>query len=171
VLNLKKKKFKGVAAVEEKPARLVKTAAMSREGDMAIIGDSNGQVDMWNLLSGQLMETMIETSAAEPGPAVCNVALSNSHLFSVIAFNNNTVSVYDNEMGDIAAVFTEHQSPVKHLCILEDGRKILTSDGFNSCKIWVAHSGQLLESITVACNLLGISPDIKYVVSGAGENM
>lgn len=160
--------------------------AMSREGDMAITGDTQGQVSLWNLTNGELIETIIESTGSleSNGPAlalassmssskvgVCQVALSNSHIFSVIAFNDNTVSVYDNELGDVVTVFNEHQSPVKHLIILEDGRRILTSDGHNSCKIWVAHTGQLLESITVACNLLAISPDIKYIVSGPGENV
>ena len=98
------------------------------------------------------------------------MALSHSHLLSVTAFSNNSVNVYDNEMGDVVSVFNEHQSPVKHLYVLDDNRKILSSDGFNLIKIWLAHSGQLLESITVACNMFGLSPDMKYVVSGPGEN-
>lgn len=270
--------------------RLVKAIAMSKDGEMAIAGDNRGQVNLWNLMRGELIETIMEdamnmsasddgasgtniqgvsqhgttssqkiigkpglgvgettgavtsggaggvvggaspggvgvgqattgvtsgsagvvgtpgsggggvgTTIATSGPqqvtsgsvlqvlpnassslltaastsnliGVNQVALFNSHLFSLIAFTDNTVSVYDNEIGDVVAVFDEHQHPVKYIHILEDSRKVFTSDGLNSCKIWVAHSGQLLETITVACGLIGLSPDAKYVVSGSGEN-
>lgn len=272
--------------------RLVKAIAMSKDGEMAIAGDNRGQVNLWNLMRGELIETIMEdamnmstnddgasgtniqgggggqhgttssqkiigtgggvgattgaaatsaaggsgggansggvgvgqattgvtsgsavvvgtvgsgsggvvgTTGATSGPqqgtnggvlqvlpnassslltaastsnmiGVNQVALFNSHLFSLIAFTDNTVSVYDNEIGDVVAVFDEHQHPVKYIHILEDSRKVFTSDGLNSCKIWVAHSGQLLETITVACGLIGLSPDAKYVVSGSGEN-
>lgn len=126
---------------------------------------------MWNLTNGELMETIIESQSETNKVGVCRVGLSNSHLFSVIGFTDHTVNVYDNEVGEVVAVFSEHQSPIKHLYILDDNRKILTSDGFNLCKIWLAHTGQLLESITVACNLFALSPDTKFCVSGPGENM
>jgi WD40 repeat protein len=153
---------------------------MAKDGDLAIAGDNQGQVSLWNLIRGELIETIIDTNPGvlenenkqqQQNIGVCQVALFNSHLFSVIAFTDSTVSVYDNELGDVVTVFTEHQSQVKYLHILEESRKVFTSDGANSCKIWVAHSGQLLETITVACSLIGLSPDIKYVVSGPGENM
>ena len=114
--------------------------------------------------------SLLTAASASNLIGVNQVALFNSHLFSLIAFTDNTVSVYDNEIGDVVAVFDEHQHPVKYIHILEDSRKVFTSDGLNSCKIWVAHSGQLLETITVACGLIGLSPDAKYVVSGSGEN-
>lgn len=266
--------------------RLVRAVAMSKDGEMAITGDNLGQVNLWNLVRGELIETIIDDvgnssmnedgvslnqaagaagggggtggggggtggggtgagggaghattgqkgqtggAAGAGGPGlgagigalaggsggsggtgagtaggvvatttagaaagggqanaataqghsslssnntigVCQVALFNSHLFSLIAFTDHTVSVYDNEIGDVVAVFDEHQHPVKYIHILEDTRKVFTSDGRNSCKIWVAHSGQLLETITVACGIIGLSPDAKYVVSGPGEN-
>lgn len=172
VLNLKKKKFISRQKSKEiEQNKLVKAFAMSKEGDMAITGDESGQVNLWNLMNGEFLETLIEPSSESQRFGVCKLALSNSHLFSVVAFTDNTVNVFDNEMGDIAAEFVEHQSQVKHLYILDDNRRILTSDGFNLCKIWVAHTGQLLESITVACSLFSLSPDMKHVVSGPGENV
>lgn len=194
---------------------------MSKDGEMAITGDCYGQVSLWNLVRGELIEIIIEDPLSSPPPIdpqaqaqannltvstaagtmntveqqngpqiaqpatsrhyhlanaaaslvpVNHVALFNSHLFSLIAFNDSTVSVYDNEIGDVVAVFDEHQTPVKYLHIMEESRRVFTSDGINSCKIWVPHSGQLLETITVACSLIGLSPDSKYVVSGPGDN-
>lgn len=171
VLNLKKKKFISRQKSKEiEQNRLINAIAMSKEGDMAVTGDESGLVNLWNLKTGEFIETLIEPNENQRC-GVCKLALSNSNLFTVVAFTDNTVSVFDNEMGDIAAEFSEHQSKVKHLFILEDNKRILTSDGFNLCKIWVAHTGQLLESITVACNLFALSPDMKFVVSGPGENM
>lgn len=143
---------------------------MSKESDLVITGDESGSVNLWNLKSGDFIETLIEPNENQQC-GVCKLALSNSNLFSVIAFTDNTVCVFDNEMGDIAAEFSEHHSQVKHLFILEDNKRILTSDGFNLCKIWTAHTGQLLESITVACNLFSLSPNMKFIVSGPGENV
>jgi WD40 repeat protein len=118
------------------------------------------------------MDTILEPSA-EPNikVGISKLALSNSRLFSVIGLTDNKIFVYDIEMGDIVSLFNEHQSLPKHIFIFDDNRRILSSDGFNLCKIWVAHSGQLLESITVACNLFALSPDFKHAVSGSGENV
>ena len=103
--------------------------------------------------------------------AVTNIVMSHYHLFCVIAIANNLINVYDIELGDVAIVFAEHQSPVRHLFIFEDNRRILSSDAINHCKIWVAHSGQLLETITVMCNMFNLSPDSKFAVSGTGDHM
>ncbi len=171
---MKKKKFVSKQRLSQMlfdSAKFVQAFAISKEGDLAITGDESGRVTLWNLLDGDALDTIepVQVNSANTIGA-CKVALSTSHLFSVIGFTNNTVNVYDNEMGDVVAIFREHQSPVKHLFVLDDNRKILSSDGFNLCKVWQANNGQLLESITVACNHLNLSPDLKYVVSGAGEN-
>ena len=151
-------------------SKLIKAMSISKEGDMAITGDESGLVNLWNVQDGELMEAIIEPQDADHKVGVTCVAFSNSYLFSVIAFANNTINVYDNELGEVVADFMEHHMPIKHLYIIDNNRKILSSDGINLCKIWMSHTGQLLESITVACNILGLSPDNKYVVSGAGEN-
>ena len=175
MLNLKKKKFVTKQRLSQllfDQSKFVQAFQISKEGDLAITGDESGRVTLWNLLDGDPLDTIepLQVNSANT-IGVCRVALSNSHLFSVIAFTNNTINVYDNEMGDVLAVFKEHQSPAKHLYVIDDNRKILSSDGFNLCKIWLANTGQLLESITVQCNVLCLSPDAKYVVSGAGENV
>lgn len=175
-MNLKKRKFSSKPkSTEQNSTNLIKAFAISKEGDIAITGNELGQVNLWNLLEGELVDTIIDvpslSNSQEPAikSGVCKLVLSNSNVFSVIASNNHMVYVYDIEMGDVVTEFTEHQSPVKHIHIIDE--KILTSDGFTQCKIWLAHSGQLLESITVDCQILGLSPDSKYVVSGPGENM
>ena len=118
------------------------------------------------------MEVIIEASQTnEKKSAATKIVLSNFHLFCVIAFANNLVDVYDIEMGDVVTVFAEHQLPVQYMFIFDDNRRVLSSDGTNHCKIWLANSGQLLESITVMCNMLAMSPDTKYAVSGKGDHM
>ncbi len=171
MLNLKKKHMN---TKKKDPlfddSRLIKAASISMDGDLAITGDESGRVSLWSMQDGELMDTIMEPTSETDRVGVCHVDLSSSYLFSVIAFTNNTINVYDNELSEVVADFNEHHSPVKHLYIIDNNRKILSSDGLNLCKIWLSHTGQLLESITVACSLLALSPDAKYVVSGAGEN-
>jgi WD40 repeat protein len=171
-MNLKKKDFLAgrKAVAMNSTSKIIKASAMSKEGDLAITGDESGQVNLWNLLSAELIVTIIEPVSKLESKGISKLALSNSRLFSLIAFMDGMVSVYDNEMGDIVAIFVEHQHPVKHLYVFEDNLRIMSSDGNNSCKIWYSHSGELLESITVACDVLGHSPDMKYCISGPGKN-
>jgi WD40 repeat protein len=174
VTNLKKKitSTKKINPLYDE-TRFIKAASISKDGDLAITGDESGRVSLWSMQDGELMDTIIEpppASTTSDKVAVCHVDLSSSYLFSVIGFTNNTINVYDNELSEVVADFNEHHSPVKHLYIIDNNRKILSSDGTNLCKIWLSHTGQLLESITVACALFSLSPDAKYVVSGAGEN-
>lgn len=170
-MNLKKKDFMANRkSIQSNTSKIIKASAMSKEGDLAITADDSGQVNLWNLLSAELIVTIIDPSSNLERKGISKLALSNSRLFSLIAFMDGMISVYDNEMGDIVAIFVEHQQPVKHLYVFEDNRRVLSSDGNNSCKIWYSHSGELLESITVACELFGLSPDMKYCVSGPGKN-
>lgn len=173
VLNLKKKYF-GKNNKRDDPlfdeSKYINAIALSKEGDLGITGDASGNVSLWNLQDGELVDSIIEPRSVTDKYGVCKVALSGSYLFSVAAFTNNTISVYDNELGEVALDFVEHQLPVKYLFIIDNNRKILSSDGINVCKIWLSHTGQLLETINVACSFLAISPDAKYVVSGPGEN-
>ena len=173
------RKYKTAEAALAASKCTIKALAVSREGDLAISGDQSGQVNIWNLKSGELIDSIFDTAAddvsAQAAAAaaqlgVCKLAMSHSNLFSLIAFTDNTVRVYDNELCEIVATFPDHGMPVKHMYVFEDSHKVLSSDGQNSCKIWLADTGQLLESITVDCSLFGLAPDGRYAVSGPGKN-
>ncbi len=166
VLNIRKKILsKKKQSSSQNKSKALKVMSLSKEGDLAVAGYGSGKVSLWNLIDGELIEDIIEPKKV----AVTAVVISNAHLFCVVAFFNCSVIVYDIELGDVAVEFKEHTNPVLHLFILD--KRVLSSDGQNSCKIWYAHSGQLLESITVDCSIFTISPNKKFVVSGKGDNM
>jgi WD40 repeat protein len=58
-------------------------------------------VRLFNLIDGEFTENIITHQAP-----VTQVALSHSYLFSLSGSRDNTVKVYDNEMGEIVAEFT-----------------------------------------------------------------
>jgi WD40 repeat protein len=132
---------------------------------VAITGDESGGVKLWNLVVGETTETIMEHHKA----STC-VTLSHSYLFSVSAFNDGIIQVYDNEIGEIISEFREHTAPIRHLHILEDNHKILSADEENHIKVWWANTGELIDSIHVPCQMLLSSLDGKYVVSGSGDN-
>lgn len=139
--------------------------SISREGDFAITGTENGLVRLWNLMSGEMMETIMSHSNA-----IQCVGLSHSYLFSISASNDCTIQVYDNEIGEIVVLFKEHTAPITHVEILEDNHKIVSADEDNHIKVWEANTGLLLDSISVPCKIFCCSRDGKYVVSGSGDN-
>jgi len=165
VLNTRKKILSKKQTIKQSKAKVLKAMSLSKEGDLAVTGYESGKVSLWNIIDGELVEDIIEPKNV----SVSAVVISNAHLFCVVAFFDCSVIVYDIELGDVAVEFKEHTNPVLHLFILD--KRVLSSDGQNSCKIWYAHSGQLLESITVDCSIFTISPNKKFVVSGKGDNM
>lgn len=136
--------------------------SISREGDAAIIGCDNGMVHLFNLFDGEMTEQINNHRLA-----VTQVALSHSYLFSVSGSKDCTVKVYDNELGEVVTEFTvrtvfgskrktkhavfphfkEHSAPITHVRILEDNRKILSSDEQNYIKTWWANTGELIDSV------------------------
>lgn len=75
--------------------------SISREGDVAIAGCAAGSVRLFNLIDGEITDHITDHRAT-----VTQVALSHSYLFSLSGSKDNTVKVYDNEMGEIVAEFT-----------------------------------------------------------------
>jgi len=158
MLLAKKKSFKN------DKGSAIKTMSLSK--NMAVTGNESGKVSLWDLSEGELVRDVIDLKKE----AVTALVIDNSLLFCVIAFSNCNVIVYDIELGDVAVTFTEHENPVRHLYTFPDTR-VISADDFVSCKIWYAHSGQLLESITVDCRIFSLSANKKFVVSGKGDNM
>ena len=74
--------------------------SISREGDVAIAGSTDGIVRLFNLIDGELTEQIVDHRAP-----VTQVALSHSYLFSLSGSKDTTVKVYDNEMGEIITEF------------------------------------------------------------------
>ncbi|CAF1549050.1 unnamed protein product, partial [Didymodactylos carnosus] len=118
------------------------------------------------LIDGELTEHIIDHRSA-----VTQVALSHSYLFSLSASKDSSIKVYDNELGEIITEFKGHSAPIANVCILEDNRKILSSDEQNYIKTWWANTGELIDSYNIPCKILGVSPDGHYVVSGSGDNV
>ena len=116
-------------------------------------------------MTGEVTDTIMDY----PKSAKC-VALSHSYLFSVSAFNDGIIQVYDHEIGEIISEFREHTVPIRHLRILEDNHKILSADEENHIKIWWSNTGVLVESYTVPSQSLSCSLDGNYIVSGSGDN-
>ncbi|CAF1059295.1 unnamed protein product [Didymodactylos carnosus] len=146
--------------------RPITSLAISKEGDVAISGCEQGTVKLWNLIDGELTEHIMDHRSS-----VTQVALSHSYLFSLSASKDSIINVYDNELGEIITEFKGHSAPISNICILEDNRKILSSDEQNYIKTWWANNGGLIDSYNVPCKILGVSPDGHYVVSGSGDNV
>lgn len=138
---------------------------ISQQGDLALTGDDYGRIMLWNLVDGILGETIM----THDKEATC-VNLSKSYLFSVSASKDFTVKVFDNEQHEKVTEFKEHKAPIRYLMILEGNERILSADEDNCIKVWYADTGQLIDSLSVACQILCCSPDSKYVVSGSGDN-
>ena len=163
ILNVKQQ-FNGFPIDDPSIANnYISALSISREGDVAIAGCADGIVRLYNLIDGEFTEQIIDHNAP-----VTQVALSHSYLFSLSGSKDSTIKVYDNEMGEIITEFTvkreresekktitlfvclfiqEHSAPISHLRILEDNRKILSSDEQNYIKTWWANTGELIDSV------------------------
>ncbi|KAL1138690.1 hypothetical protein AAG570_008752 [Ranatra chinensis] len=138
---------------------------ISRDGTTAVTGATDCLVNVWQLNTHELHSTM----EGHFGTVTC-VAISPNGLFAISGSEDNTARVWGLTLGLIVSVFKGHQATVTAVGVLSDSRRVVSSDRQGVFTVWLADNATLLHSALGPTTYLSITPNMKYVVSGDGDN-
>ncbi|XP_071455447.1 protein qui-1 isoform X1 [Hetaerina americana] len=159
---------------------------ISRDGTMAVTGSVDCLVNVWSVRTTPEVHCTLEGHTAP----VSVVAFAPSGLFAVSGSEDRTARVWGLTLGLLVSCFRGHGSTITSVAVMMDSRRVATSDRSGVLMVWAADSGALLLSLTgmvpgvtspnpvssapgvtnVPKLQLAVTSDMRYAVSGSGDN-
>jgi len=147
----------------------VNAVSFSPDGQYAITGGSNHTVKLWEVVTGQEVQTF-EGLSSQP----ISVSLSPDSEKLVTESSNGVVRIWDVETGRPLHTFEEHSEAVLAATFSPDGQYVLSGSGRSgTLQLWEAETGMPVRTFDEnpeAVFSLAFSPDGNYVLSGSGQS-
>ncbi len=147
--------------------------AVSRSGSLFATGTDKARIQVWDLRTGTLQETL--GSYTDPGDGlagVVSIAINPDEHSLAYSLEYYILEIWDLTSGKRLADLKGHYGTIVALDYSPDGQTLASASVDGTIKLWNAHSGDLLRTITgvsteVKC--LAFSPDGSTLASGAGD--
>lgn len=110
------------------------SAAISRDGQLIVIGYQNGYVRLWNRLGKALVQAPEEGQAHE-GRVTC-VAVSADGQTIVSGGEEGTVRLWDREAKPMGPVLSGHDGNVNSVAVSADGKHIVSAGDDGMVRLW-----------------------------------
>ncbi|MBD1848118.1 hypothetical protein H6F89_33135 [Cyanobacteria bacterium FACHB-63] len=104
---------------------------LSPDGRMMAVGDSSGNIYLWNISTTQLLATF----EGHVG-WVWSVAFSPDSTLLVSGSTDSSVRVWSVENGQCLQVFTDHQGGVRSVSFSPDGQQFASSSEDKTVRLW-----------------------------------
>lgn len=117
----------------------VQSAAFSQDGQLALSGAEDGNLILWEIGSGNVLQTYSGHSAA-----IMDVVFSPDETTTFTASADGTIRQWDIESGETLMTFQGHLGEVVALDINADGSRILTGSTDNTMRLWDTETGETL---------------------------
>ncbi|WRH67680.1 MAG: trypsin-like peptidase domain-containing protein [Planktothrix sp. GU0601_MAG3] len=139
-----------------------------------IVGNSNGNLSVWNMTTSGLTRTL----SAHQG-AINGISLSSDNKYLVTAGEDGVIKVWDLATGltsqtlPLVQTIQAHNNPVLVVKLSPDGKMIASGSWDKTIKIWNLQTGQLLKTFIGHEQLVGaiaFSPDGKILASGSKDS-
>lgn len=164
-------------------------AAFSPDGKNVISSGSSGSIKIWKISTENCVKTLgwgldgISSVAYSPDGKYFIAGGSKGVEEEIIRENGDTILSYTFSVGDVKIFDAKTYDCVKilktngsgtqiYLAYSPDGKKIISSTGGKSIKIWDAEKGECvktLEASSGSVSCLAYSPNGKYIVSGSNN--
>nr|XP_014277406.2 NACHT domain- and WD repeat-containing protein 1 [Halyomorpha halys] len=138
---------------------------ISRDGITAVTGSMDNIVNVWQLNTHEIHSSM----EGHIGTVTC-VAISPNGIFAISGSEDKTAKVWGLTLGLVVSTFKGHQATVTAVSVLSDSRRVVSADRQGVFTVWLADNATLLHSALGPTTYMAISYDMKYVVSGDGDN-
>jgi WD40 repeat protein/energy-coupling factor transporter ATP-binding protein EcfA2 len=157
----------------------VRSVAFSRDGKYLVSGSEDKTVRVWEAVTGKEIARMTHEDVVNA------VAFSPDGKYVASASNDYTARVWEVTTGkEVARV--DQQGWVSSVAFSPDGKYVVSGDGFvfprdpcmcgggggGSAWIWIPTTGRVVARTPVIGDItsIALSPDGKYIVSGARDN-
>lgn len=147
--------------------------SLSTFENMAVTGDSKGQIYIWDISTGEQLDKM-----QRAGHIVQQLEFGDDGSIIYIGFDDGKVWAWDWELGEVDWKFQPYSTPVSVLEFYDN--KLYVASGIADSKLGASISiynvvKEKLEGVLAGHNSgindLQISPDGKYLVSAANDNL
>jgi WD40 repeat protein/DNA-binding SARP family transcriptional activator len=166
---------------------MVRSLAYTSDGSRIISIDSNGNLILWDAVSGEiLMRAKIHHAGGEGWSVsripMVQVAVGPMNRLAVTSAEDRTLVIWD--LSDPAELrrLVGHQAPVAGVALTPDGKYALTGSGSldiggepaqdNSLRLWDVETGELLQVLEGHTNsvvMVDITQDGRRALSGSGD--
>jgi WD40 repeat protein len=134
--------------------------AVEARGDVAVSGDTSGQLRLWDLETGACLRAWQGHAGS-----VTDLAISASGAFAASASRDRRIRIWDLPSAECARTLEGHTEPVTAVAVSAGGRE-LVSGGDDSLRIWdldQPRRQRCLDDSPVAA--LALTPDGTWVVT------
>jgi WD40 repeat protein len=140
-----------------------KEAALSPDGDRALVVSSDGNVYIFNLSTGQ-EEGTIRRNQTAITHAVFSPDGGKIATMSTDGYADNAVRLWNARTSDNISVLVGHSETLRYIAFSPDSRLILTTSEDHTARIWDARSGAPLEVLRGHTDTVG-----RGIFSPSGE--
>lgn len=84
--------------------------------------------------------------------------------------DDRLVQIWSLALGEISHTFKSHSAPVMQLVVLMDSLRVISSDRESMLLVWMADSGNVLQTIQGPYKSLGATNNMRFAVSTNGDN-
>lgn len=141
--------------------------AMSALGTRAVSGGGDGEVRVWDLLTGECERALKDHLAP-----VTSVALTPDGARAVTGSEDKTVRVWDIRSGECVRTLEGHAGGVWNVAVSPDGRQLASASLDASVRVWELATGRCCQSSMLhkgwVLNVVW-SPDGRRVFSGGHD--
>ncbi|CAD5939887.1 trypsin-like peptidase domain-containing protein [Planktothrix rubescens] len=140
----------------------------------AIIGNSNGNISIWNISTSGLTRTL----PAHQG-SIYSISLSQDNKYLVTGGEDGLIKIWDLATGlqsstlPLLQTIQAHNNPILAVKISPDGKMIASGGWDKTIKLWNLQTGQLLKTFIGHEQLVGaiaFSPDSQILASGSKDS-
>jgi len=90
--------------------------------------------------------------------------------FLATGSEDRLVHIWNLALGEICNSFKGHTAPVVKVVVLMDSLRVISTDRDSMLLVWMAHSGNLLQTIQGPYKSLSVTNNMRFAVSTNGDN-
>lgn len=137
-----------------------------------ISSESNGKINLWNLVNNQLIKTWRAHKESVNGMALTSISPGESGQILATVSDDQTIKLWNLQKGELLRTFSGHKDAVASVTMTSNGEFLGSGSWDKTVKIWKIKTGELLYTLTGhtgAVNTVKISPNQEMIATGSRD--
>jgi WD40 repeat protein len=116
---------------------VVKSVAISPDGQTLVSGGCDGNIKLWNLPTGELRQVLAVQEASFAGNGVTSVAISpNGELIAGATDESKNITLWSLATGELLQTFSGHLAGVSSVIFSPDGQRLISGSYDKTARVW-----------------------------------